>query len=410
MIITEKTKKDFPIFNNIPNLVYLDSAATSQKPKQVISAITDFLENHNANVHRGIYDLSQSATDIFEGTRKKVANFVGARDDTEIVFTGNASEAINLAAFGYARKFLKEGDIVVISSEEHHSNFVPWLKLREEKGVRIFMLPMTSDFFIDYKILGTAKIDLKKIKLVAVTQASNVLGTINPVEEIADFLNRKKIRAKLLVDAAQSVPHMKIDVKKMGCDFLAFSGHKMLGPSGIGALWAKKEILEEMDPLMSGSNMISNVTDNEVSWNQVPEKFETGTGRLEGAAGLGAAIDYLEKIGMRNVEKYERELTEYLLRTLIEIPEVEIYGSKTSKDRLGVVAFNVKGVHSHDTGEILNRRNICVRTGHHCAMPLLSKLGVGSTVRASLYLYNNKKDIDKLAQGIKDVKKIFKHG
>ncbi len=401
-------RKDFPIFGNRPEMVYLDSAATSQKPRQVIAAMTEFLEKHNANVHRGIYDLSQEATDIFEGARGKMARFVGARDEREIVFTGNASEALNLVALGYGKKFLTSGDIVVISAAEHHSNFVPWLRLRKEIGIRIFMLPLLPDFTIDYRILDKAKIKKEKIKLVALTQASNVLGTVNPIAEIADYLKRRKIKAKLVVDAAQSIPHMKIDVGKLGCDFLAWSGHKMLGPSGIGGLWARRELLEAMDPMLSGSHMINEVTEEGASWNRVPEKFETGTGRLEGAAGLGAAVDYLQKAGREKIAGYEKELTEYLLETLIKIPRVEIYGSKSGKNRLGVVAFNVAGVHAHDVGEILNRKQICVRTGHHCAMPLLARLGVESTVRASIYLYNTKEDIDRLAEGIAEVKKIFR--
>jgi len=401
-------KRDFPIFKNIPGLVYLDNAATSQKPLPVITAVTDFYEKHNANVHRGIYDLSQEATDIFEGTRKKMANFVGGKDEREIIFTGNASEAINLVARGYGRKFLKSGDIIVTSVLEHHSNYVPWLQLREEIGIRVFFLPLNKSSQIDYEILKKAKIDKKRIKLFALSHVSNVLGTINPISEMTDWIKKHNIQAKILIDGAQSVPHLKVDVNKLGCDFLVWSGHKMLAPSGIGGLWAKMEILEQMDPLMTGSHMIKQVSDKGATFNKIPEKFETGTGRLEAAAGLGAAIDYLQKLGMKEIFKHEANLTRYLLGKLSEIPQVEIYGNKSVNNRVGVVSFNIKEIHAHDTGEILNRSQICVRTGHHCAMPLLTNLGVDSTVRASLYMYNTKGDIDKLIIGIKDTIRIFK--
>jgi cysteine desulfurase / selenocysteine lyase len=401
-------KKDFPIFINRPGLVYLDNAATSQKPKQIIKAVSDFYEKYNANVHRGVYDLSQEATDIFEGARKKMVKFIDGNDEGEIVFTSNASEAINLVAHGYGKKYLRSGDIVVTSVLEHHSNYVPWLQLREEIGIRVFFLPLKKNSEIDYEILEKAKIDKNRIKLVAVSQISNVLGTINPISEMVSWLKSQNIHAKILIDGAQSVPHIKINVNKLGCDFFVWSGHKMLGPSGIGGLWAKKDILNEMDPLMTGSHMIKQVSDKTVSFNKVPEKFETGTGRLEAAAGLGAAIDYLQNLGMKNIFEHEKHLTAYLIEKLIKIPQVKIYGSNGIKNRVGVVSFNIEGVHAHDTGEILNRRQICVRTGHHCAMPLLSSLGVDSTVRASLYIYNTKSDIDKLISGIKETIIFFK--
>lgn len=401
-------KKDFPIFAKHKELIFLDSAATSQKPQVVIDAVANFYENYNSNVHRGIYTLGEKATQLYENTRQKVASFIGALDPSEIIFTGNASEAINLAAFGYAGRYLKSGDIVVLSEMEHHSNLVPWLRLKEKKGVRLFFLPIDQNFRLDYKSVVGAKLPKNKIKLVALTQASNVLGTINPIAEIVQFLKQNSVYAKILVDAAQSVPHLPISVKNLACDFLAFSSHKMLGPTGVGVLWAKKELLEGMEPLFVGSHMVSSVTKNKAVWAQIPDKLEVGTGRLEAVIGLGAAIDYLQKIGPRAILNYEKMLTQYALGTLGKISNLDLYGSKEAEGRLGVFSFNLKGIHSHDVAEILNRDQICVRAGHHCAQPLMKALGVSGTVRASLYFYNTKKDLDRLFDGIEKVKKIFK--
>jgi cysteine desulfurase / selenocysteine lyase len=405
-----KVKKDFPIFEQVPGLVYLDNAATSQKPKQVIEAVSNFYLRYNSNIHRGIYTLSQEATNRVERSRGKVAKFVGADSPEEIIFTGNASEAINLVAFGYARKYLRAGDIIVLSEMEHHSNFVPWLRLRKETGIKLVFLPIGPDFSLNFNHLFSIKINFKKIKLVALTQASNVLGTINPIREIIKTYKRQGIEAKFLVDAAQSVPHIPIDIRSLGCDFLAFSAHKMLGPTGVGILWAKREILEEMDPMNVGSNMISSVTKDKAIWANLPDKFETGTGRLEAMAGLGAAIDYLNTVRMNNIAKHERLLTEYTLKELAKLKQVKLYGSRIADNRLGVFAFNLADIHAHDVGEILNRTQICVRTGHHCAQPLMTTLGVNATVRASLYLYNSKRDIDLLIEGLQKTLSIFNHG
>lgn len=403
-----RIKKDFPIFANRPNLVYLDNAATTQKPQIVIDAVVDFYQNYNSNIHRGIYTLSEKATKLYEGARQKVASFIGALDPSEIIFTGNASEAINLAAFGYAGKYLRSGDIVVLSEMEHHSNLVPWLRLKEKKGVRLFFIPIDQDFRLDYKKVLKAKLPKNKIKLVALTHASNVLGTINPIAEIVQFLKQNNIYAKVLVDAAQSIPHLPINVNSLGCDFLAFSSHKMLGPTGAGILWTKKELLERMEPLFVGSHMVSLVTKNKAVWAQSPDKFEVGTGRLEAVVGLGAAIDYLQKIGLKNILRYETNLTKYALRVFSKLEKIDLYGSKLASDQLGVFSFNLVGIHPHDVAEILNRDHICVRSGHHCAQPLMNVLGVGSTVRASLYLYNTEGDLERLFAGIERVKKIFK--
>ena len=399
-------KKDFPIFTTHPDLVYLDSAATSQKPLQVIDAVSSFFKTHNSNVHRGMYDLSQDATSLYEESRQKVARFIGAGSDSEIIFTGNGSEAINLVAYGFAGKYVKSGDIIVLSEMEHHSNIVPWLRLKEEKGVELFFIPIKKDFTLDYQTVCKT-LNKKRIKLVALTHVSNVLGTINPLPEIVTFLKENDIQAKILIDAAQSVPHLPIDVNNVKCDFLTFSSHKMLGPSGVGVLWAKKELLEMMDPLFVGSHMVRSVTKDRVVYAHAPDKFETGTGRLEGVIGLGAAIDYLQRIGTKQLYSYEKKLITYTIDVFKRIGGLDLYGRNDENGRLGVFSFNIGSVHPHDVAEILNRFQICVRSGHHCAQPLMNSLGITGTVRASLYLYNTKDDIDKLADGIQQVKDIF---
>lgn len=406
----QKVKQDFPIFTNRMGLVYLDSAATSQKPQQVIQAVTDFYTHSNSNIHRGIYDLSNDATNLYESARKKIAVFIGANDPSEIIFTANASEAINVAAYGFARKHLQKNDYIVISEMEHHSNIVPWLRLQKEIGIKVVFLPVTADFRLDYKWLLAQGIEKKRIKLVALTHASNVLGTINPIEEIVDFLQANDIHAKLLIDAAQSVGHMPINVNTLKCDFLAFSSHKMLGPSGVGVLFAKKELLEDMDPMMVGSHMIKTVTKTGATYAKAPEKFEVGTGRLEAVVGLGAAVDYLSSIGMEQITKEEAVLTDYVLQKLAPLENLTLYGSKSTTLRLGVFSFGISGVHPHDTAEILNRMQICTRAGHHCCQVLMQKLNVPATVRASFYLYNTKEDADMLIEGIREVNRVFRRG
>jgi cysteine desulfurase / selenocysteine lyase len=400
-------KKDFPIFANRPKLIYLDSAATTQKPQIVIDAVTNFYTQYNSNVHRGVYDLSFEATEIYEGARQKIANFIGAKGRSEIIFTGNTTEAINLVALGYAKKNLTKGDIVVLSEMEHHSNIVPWINLKEELGIKIFYLT-AEGFKLNYETLLHSNLDFKKIKIISLTHASNVLGTINPLEEIIPLFKKKCINAKFLVDAAQSVAHIKVDVQKLGCDFLAFSAHKMYGPSGVGALWIKRELLEEMEPVFRGGHMIEEVTKEKVTFAPPPEKFEAGTGRLEAVAGFGAAVDYINSIGFKNIAKFDQALTEYGLKKLNAIKGIELYGSKDMKNKLPIFAFNVLGVHPHDVSEILNRAQICVRAGHHCAQILLQALGVSSSLRASFSIYNSTSDIDQLVKGLEEVKRIFK--
>lgn len=403
-------KKDFPIFSNYPDLVYLDNAATSQKPQTVIDAVNNFYTKYNSNVDRGIYDLSGKASEVFENSRVKVAKFIGAENAEEIIYTANASEAINLVAYGYAKKFLKAGDVIVLSEMEHHSNIVPWIRLEQEVGIKLFYLPITKNYVLDYRKIIISKFPINKMKLICLTQASNVLGTVNPIAEIITFLKKNKILAKVLVDGAQSIPHMSVNVKKIGCDFFVFSSHKMLGPSGVGVLWAKKELLEDMDPLFVGSHMISEVAKHKATWADIPNKFEIGTGRLETVTGLGAAVNYLTNLGMKKIEKHEKKLTRYTLKTLLNIKGLKLFGKSVSKDRLGVFSFAIGKVHPHDVGEILNRYHIAIRAGHHCAQPLMKVLGVYGTARASLYIYNTKSDIEKLADGIMEVKRIFKNG
>lgn len=403
----KKFKQDFPIFTNRPKLIYLDSAATTQKPQVVIDAVTNFYTKYNSNIHRGVYDLSFEASEIYEGARKKIADFINAKDPSEIIFTGNTTEAINLVALGYAKKNLEKGDIVVLTEMEHHSNIVPWLRLKEEIGIKIFYLSIDKDFRLDYKALFRANLNLKKVKIISLTHTSNVLGTINPLEEIIPILKKKCTNAKFLIDAAQSIAHIKIDVQKLDCDFMAFSAHKMYGPSGIGALWAKQELLKKMEPVFSGGNMIEEVDKEKATFALPPQKFEAGTGRLEAVAGFGAAIDYINSIGFKIIERLDQELTEYGIKTFNKIKGLELYGSKKSKNRLPIFAFNIPGVHPHDVSEILNRNQICVRAGHHCAQVLLQTLNIPSTLRASFSIYNSTSDIDKLVKGIEDTKKIF---
>jgi cysteine desulfurase/selenocysteine lyase len=429
-------KKDFPIFTNHPELIFLDSGATAQKPQQVINAVTHFYTHTNANIHRGIYDLSQEATDLYESVRQQVACFLGSNNAEEIVFTGNTTEAINLVAYGWARKFLTKGDIIVFSEMEHHANIIPWIRLKDEIGVELVYLPIDKDFRLDYgsvfnchsgersSIESIKKkrssqsanasfqddkiIDPKRIKLIALTHVSNVLGTINPIADIVSFFKSKGCSAKMLIDGAQSVPHFPVNVQQLDCDFFAFSSHKMLGPSGVGVLWAKKELLEAMDPLFVGGNMIKIVTKESATWADVPTKFEAGTGKLEAVAGLGAAISYMQKVGFAAIQHHEKELTAYALQSLLVIKDFHLYGPQDAVNRLGVFSFDIANIHPHDIGDILNRKHIAVRTGHHCAQVLMKALGVSSTARASLYLYNTKEDIDMLVEGIKEVKRVFK--
>ncbi len=402
-------KKDFPIFTNYPELVYLDSAATSQKPQAVISAVSEFYTTYNANIHRGIYDLSQHATGLFEEVRKKVADFIGAKRSSEIIFTSKTTESLNLVAFGWAKKHLKKGDIVVLSEMEHHANIVPWQQLKKEIGIELYYLSVNKEYNLDYKKIASLPLTMtKKIKLLSFTHVSNVLGTINPLEEIISYFKKLNPEMKICIDAAQSVPHIQIDVSKIDCDFLAFSAHKMLGPTGVGVLYAREELLENMDPLVFGGGMIRKVTKENVTWADAPDKFEGGTQNLEGVIGLGAAIEYLQKIGFETIRRHEQELIEYVIEKFAQNKDIVLFGHRDISSRLGIFSFAIEKVHPHDIAEVLNRNHIAVRAGHHCAQPLMDVLNVAGTVRASFYFYNTKSDIDRLCEGIEEVKKVFR--
>lgn len=398
---------DFAILRRKVNgkpLVYLDNAATSQKPRQVLDSISNYYKKNNANVHRGIHTLSVEATEMIEGARKKVAEFIGAKDSAEVVFTKNATEAINLVAYSWGRANIKRSDEIVVTIAEHHSNFVPWQQLAKEVGAIFKVVPVLENGELDR--MAFAKAITKKTKLVAFFHVSNVLGSINPVSDLVSVV-RKKSKTVVLIDGAQAVPHMEVDVGKIGCDFYVFTGHKMLAPTGIGVLWARREILETMRPFMFGGEMISKVGVKESNWNELPWKFEAGTPNIEGIIGLGAAVDYLNEIGMDKVREHEIDLTKYAIEKLSKINGLEIFGPKDVRKRGGVVSFNVGKVHAHDVASILDNEGIAIRSGQHCAEPLMDFMKVPAVARASFYIYNPKSDVDKLVDGIKKVKEVF---
>ena len=399
----ESIRKDFPILqrkvHNKP-LVYLDNAATSQKPKQVIDAIVNYYNSYNANIHRGIHKLSEEATLEYEKAHEKVAEFIGADGMEEIIFTKNTTESLNLLAYSLTLS-LKKGDEIVLTEMEHHSNIVPWQQLAKQRGLAVKYIKINEEGELDAKSISESI--TQKTKIVSATHASNVLGTINPIQEISKIARENN--ALMVVDGAQSVPHMKVDVKSIGCDFLAFSGHKMLGPTGIGVLYGRKELLEKMNPFLYGGDMIREVKFDGTTFNHLPWKFEAGTPNIAAGIGLGAAVDYLNKIGMGKIRMQDKELTEYAMKKLNEIGGVIIYGPK--EERGAVVSFNIDNVHPHDVSEILDSEGIAIRAGHHCCMPLMKLLDVQGTARTSFYLYNTKEEIDKLIEGIKKVKEVF---
>lgn len=397
-----KIRSDFPIFAD-KALVYLDSAATTQKPRQVIDAVSDYYSNYYANVHRGIYELSIKATEAYHSARQKVANFINASDWRSIVFTGGTTESINLVAYSWARKNLQKNDEILITEMEHHSNIVPWQLISKDTGAKLKYIPIKTDGTLDLNNID--KLITNKTKLVSVIHQSNVFGTINPIKKIINYA--KKVNAITLVDAAQSIPHSHVDVQDLDCDFLAFSGHKMLGPTGIGVLYGKTELLELMPPFMGGGDMINTVTMTESTWNDIPYKFEAGTPNIAQAIGLGAAIDYLNSIGMEEIYEYEQSLLKIALDKLKSIDGLEIYGHQNSENG-AVISFNLEGVHPHDLAQFLDQDSIAVRAGHHCAQPIMDKLGVSSTIRASFYLYNTEKEIDLLCESLRKTANFFK--
>ncbi len=404
---TEKIKEDFPILKRRMNgkrLVYLDSASTSQKPIQVINKVNEVYKEYNSNIHRGIYKISEKATEEYIGSKEKASRFVNSDSYREIVYVRNATEAINLVALTWGEDSIKKNDHILISSMEHHSNIVPWQLLAKRKGAVLDYIGLTKDFLIDMDDYGR-KLEGKP-KIVAITHASNVLGTINDVEKIARMAHAEG--AHVLVDGAQSAPHMRVDVKRMGCDFFALSSHKMLGPSGIGVLYAKEGILEDMRPLLGGGDMIKSVSFKESAWNELPWKFEAGTQNIEGAIGFGAAIDYLDMIGMDSVRKHENGLASYALKRLDEIEGLRVYGPSDTEKKGGIASFSIDGIHPHDVAQVLDSEGIAIRSGHHCAMPLVKEIiGEPSLSRMSFYVYNSKADIDAAIEALGKAKKMF---
>ncbi len=398
-------KKDFPILQQKihgKRLVYLDNSATTQKPREVIKAIQDYYEKDNANVHRGVHELSMRASIAYENAHKTIAEFIGAEEE-EIIFTRGTTESINLLAYSLGKN-LKAGDEIVLSKMEHHSNFVPWQQIAKEKGAKVRLIHVTKDYKLD--LLTAEKIITKRTKIVSITHCSNVLGTINPIKEITKIAH--KVGAIMIVDAAQSVPHFSINVKDLDCDFLAFSGHKMFAPTGIGVLYGKRKQLEILEPFQYGGGMIQEVIIKKSTWKEPPWKFEAGTPNIEGAIGLAKAIKYMDNIGMINIEKHNTELTEYALKEFSKIKGLKIIGPNTTKDRSAIISFTLEEVHPHDIGEILNQEGIAIRGGNHCAMPLMQCLKIDGTNRVSFHIYNTKEDINKTIKAIKKAQDIFK--
>jgi len=403
-----KVREDFPILrrriNNHP-LVYFDNAATTQKPRQVIEAMREFYEKHNANVHRAIHTLSQEATELYEEAHEEVAKFIGVQSVEEVVFVRGTTEAINLVAYSWGLRNLRRGDEVLLTLMEHHSNIVPWEILSKIKGFRVKYVDVNEDGTLNQESLKECF--SPKVKLVCITHVSNVTGVINDVKAVVELAHENG--ALVLVDGAQSVPHMPVDVKDLDCDFMAFSGHKMLGPTGIGVLYGKREILEKMEPFHGGGEMIRDVSFDpktrrcKISWNDLPWKFEAGTPNICGAVGLAAAIRYLKALGMENVKNHERELTDYALKRLEECSKVTVHGPKSAKVKCGIITFNVKGLDSHDVALLLDSYGIMIRSGLHCAQPLHQKFGIPSSARASFYIYNTREEIDYFVEILKKI-------
>jgi len=408
MLDQAKIIADFPILNreiNGKKLVYLDNAATSQKPEQVITALSHYYEYYNANIHRGLHTLSEEATTAYEEAREKIRAFIGAESEREVIFTRNATEAINLVLHSWGRHHIKEGDEIVISAMEHHSNFVTWQQLAFEKNATLKFIELTEDGRIDLEQAAT--VIGARTKLVAITQMSNVLGSITPVKEIVKLARQHG--AHILLDGAQGVPHLPTNVKDLDVDFLAFSFHKMLGPTGVGILWGKAGILEKMPPFMYGGDMISSVHRDRTKFNQLPWKFEAGTPNIADVIASGVAIDYLNEIGMDAVRQHEIEITGYAMKRMEEFGEVKIYGPRDVLQRGGVISFTMPDIHPHDLGQLLNESAVAIRAGHHCCQPLMNDLGVSGTARASFYIYNTNHDVDAFIEALKEARRVFGH-
>lgn len=402
-------RKDFPILfqevNDEP-LVYLDNAATTQKPTQVLDVLRHYYEHDNANVHRGVHTLAERATADYENSREKVRAFINAKETAEVLFTRGTTTGLNWLARSYGDAFIKEGDEIVISYMEHHSNIIPWQQLVERKGATLRYLPLTDEGFID--MTAAKEIINEKTAIVSLAYVSNVLGVINPIKELAEMAHANN--AVMIVDGAQAAPHMAVDVQDLDADFFAFSGHKMCGPTGIGVLYGKRKWLEQMEPVEFGGEMIDFVNLFDSTWKELPWKFEAGTPNIAGAIALGAAVDYLNEIGMDNIHRYEQELVDYVLPKLHEIDGITTYGPQDPAHHTGVIAFNLDGIHPHDVATALDMEGIAVRAGHHCAQPLMNYLNLPATARASFYFYNTKEDADRLIEAIKATKEFFKDG
>lgn len=401
---TEQIKKDFPLLEN-ENITYLDSGATTQKPIQVIKAVEEFYQKYNANPHRGAYSLSVEATEQYENTRTKIAKFINAKHREEIIFSKNATESLNLIAYSYGLDSLKKDDEVVISIMEHHSNLVPWQKITKQTGSKLNYMYINENYEITDEEIESKITD--KTKIVGITHVSNVLGTINNVKKIIKYAHKKG--AIVIVDASQSIPHMKIDVQDLDADFLVFSGHKMLAPLGIGVLYGKREILNKMTPFLMGGDMIEYVYEQETTFAPLPNKFEAGTQNVEGVIGLGAAIDYIENLGYDKIQEIEHGVISYARQELSKLDYLTLYMTPNEKNHSSVISFNIKGVHPHDVASILDSEGVCVRSGNHCAQPLMRFLGIDSTCRASFYIYNTKEDVDKLVKALDKAYGMFKN-
>lgn len=404
----EQIRKDFPILDRKigdKRLVYLDNAATSQKPRSVIDALTGYYEGYNANIHRGIHTLAEEATDAYESVREQIREFVDAEHSHEIIFTRNSTEAINIVAYSWGNANILPGDEIVLTAMEHHSNLIPWQRLATERSAKLVFIPLTEDGQLDMD--EARKLISGKTKIVAATLMSNVLGTINPIKELAKLAHEKG--AVILVDGAQGVPHIKTSVRDLDVDFLVFSMHKMLGPTGVGILYGKTELLNAMPPFLSGGHMISTVNREKASWTELPWKFEAGTSNIADVIASGKAIEYLTNLGMDNVRNHEIEITKYALEKLTQLGDITIFGPKDATLRGGVISFNVDAIHAHDIGQICADAAIAIRAGHHCCQPLMRDLNVMGTARASFYIYNTKEEVDLLFDALKEADKVLGH-
>ena len=400
MINTKEVKKEFPIFNEREGLVYLDSASTTQKPQCVVDSVASYYSNYNANVHRALYEIGEKATNEYESVREKIKDFLNVPDSHEVIFTRSTTESINLVAYSWGMSNLNEDRGVLVSEMEHHSNLVPWQIVTEKTFSQLKHLPLNENGMLD---LSSIETDLNNIGILALVHQSNVFGTINPVTKI---VNQAKTKGVLtLIDGAQSVPHFPVDISSIDCDFYVFSGHKIVGPTGVGVLIGRKSILDNMDPFLGGGEMINNVTMQKSTWNEVPWKFEAGTPNIAQVIGLGRAIDYIDDIGLSNIQMHEDSLLEYGLEELSKIDDILLYGNPSNRG--AVIPFNIEGIHSHDLAKFLDTDKVCIRAGHHCAQPIMSALGISASARASFYLYNDTNDIDELVMSIKKTAKIL---